>query len=102
MDEPIAMVSSHLIFRKGSPLLEPINNAIVKNRIAVVKIFRKYMEFIRRKNNPLCNKLRASVEKPYTGTCIIYLVLIGVSTLVFILERLFWQFYHKARKSVTV
>jgi hypothetical protein len=102
MDEPIAMVSSHLIFRKGSPLVEPINNAIVKNRVAIVKIFRKYMEYVKRIDNPNCSKLRAPVETPYVGTCVIYLILIGVSTLVFIVERLFWHFYHKPRKSVTI
>lgn len=59
MEEPIAQVSSHLIFKKGSPLIEPINNAIQDNKVEIMRLFRKYMEYVKRIDNPRCNKLRA-------------------------------------------
>lgn len=59
MDEPIAQVSTHLIFKKKSPFIEPINDAIFKNRITIMRIYRKYMEYVRRIENPLCHNLRA-------------------------------------------
>ncbi|KAI6193848.1 hypothetical protein M3Y96_01062300 [Aphelenchoides besseyi] len=59
MDDPIALVSTHLIFKKDSPLVDAVNQAIQVNRIAILKLVRKYMEYQKRIDNPACHKLRA-------------------------------------------
>lgn len=44
MDEPISIVPAHLIFKKGSPLVKAFDEAIIKNKMLITRVFRKYMD----------------------------------------------------------
>ncbi|KAI6234014.1 hypothetical protein M3Y99_00834600 [Aphelenchoides fujianensis] len=82
MDDPLALVSTHLIFRKDSPLVAPVNEAISLNRMVILRIFRKqvlvcfpltfnpycrYMDYQKRIDNPACHKLQAPIDMPVYG-----------------------------------
>lgn len=64
LDEPISIVSAHLLFRKGSPLVKAVDEAITKNKMLIGRAFRKYMDTadVSLSNNLTINKSHKSLE----------------------------------------
>ncbi|KAI6184633.1 hypothetical protein M3Y97_00617300 [Aphelenchoides bicaudatus] len=73
MDEPISIVSAHLLFRKNSPMVKAVDEAIVKNEMLIAKAFRKYMDYAERQEHGRCNNQKTTaLAKPYYGLCFIW------------------------------
>ncbi|KAI6238011.1 hypothetical protein M3Y99_00727800 [Aphelenchoides fujianensis] len=90
ISEPAAVKSAHLIFKNGNPWIERVNAAIRNNSVAIVRIYRKYMHYKDRLHPPDCphrsTRINNHVTLPYYGLCLVWAILIGVSTVVFFLE----------------
>jgi hypothetical protein len=67
-----------------------------------MRIVRKYLDYVKRIENPLCNKLKAPTDTPYFGICLIYLSLVGAATMVLLLEFAVWHLYNKRFAAVIV
>ena len=110
VDQDIALPSmtSHLVFAKGSPLLERFNAAINEEIIYVRRIYERYKnlrEMIRnqeceeqfaksRRYQPLCKHWDLdglingfSALAPFVGVLIVFGACIGISCIVFLAER---------------
>ncbi|KAI6179129.1 hypothetical protein M3Y98_00577200 [Aphelenchoides besseyi] len=101
MDDPIALVSTHLIFKKDSPLVDAVNQAIQVNRIAILKLVRKYMEYQKRIDNPACHKLRAPVDMPVYGLCLMWLIMMGCSIVCLFIELAVYYFRSRRKETST-
>ncbi|KAI6221535.1 hypothetical protein M3Y95_00972100 [Aphelenchoides besseyi] len=80
MDSPVSLAPAHLIFRKNSPLIPAVNEAIVKNQMLIMRAFRKYMDVGTRLENGGCAHTRTPVDRPYFGLCIAWVGLMIVAS----------------------
>jgi hypothetical protein len=64
MEEPIAIVSAHLIFRKNSLLVKAFDEAINKNEMLVARAFKKYMDASGRLDHGRCSEQKSACKLP--------------------------------------
>ncbi|KAI6196433.1 hypothetical protein M3Y94_01109100 [Aphelenchoides besseyi] len=91
MGEVAAVRTAHLIFKKRSPWIDPVNAAIKNNSVAIVRIFRKYMLYAERLVPKNCdhrqsNRITNHVTLPYYGLTLTWALLIAISIVFFFFE----------------
>jgi len=84
----------HFVFRKGSPLTEPVSRAINEEMVLIKRIYRKYVQFSMNRRDRYCVRRKEGVVKfvrplsivPVLGLLSVFLLGTGVAVSVLGLE----------------